>query len=210
MTRKALLVLTVALGATCASTRVLADDPLGFYIGAGFGEANVRESKEILGDTGYDYSFSHSHAAWKLTAGIRPLALLGAEIDYIDFGDPGTGPVGGFGGLSQVDAKAAALFAVGYLPIPLPFLDVYGKLGVARLRDKATEYPPTPSCPTAEPACTVVDVQPFAVNDWSTNVAFGLGVQGKLGSLAIRAEYERIAANAGNPDLLSLGVTWTF
>jgi hypothetical protein len=48
------------------------------------------------------------------------------------------------------------------------------------------------------------------VNDWSTNVAFGLGVQGKLGSLAIRAEYERIAANAGNPDLLSLGVTWTF
>jgi opacity protein-like surface antigen len=210
MTRKALLILTVALGAVSASTRVLADDPLGFYVGAGFGEAHVRESKEILGDTGYDYSFSASHAAWKLTAGIRPLALLGAEVDYLDFGNPSTGPVGGFGGLSQVDAKAGALFAVGYLPIPLPFLDVYGKLGVARLRDKATEYPPTPACPTAQPECPVIGVHPFNVTDWSTDVAFGLGVQGKWKSLAIRAEYERIAANAGNPDLLSVGVTWTF
>jgi hypothetical protein len=198
------------IGAFSASARALAADPLGFYVGAGFGEANVRDSKEILGDTGYDYSFSASHAGWKLTAGIRPLALLGAEVEYLDFGNPSTGAIGGFGGLSQVDAKAGALFAVGYLPIPLPFLDVYGKLGVARLRNKATEDPPTPACPAAYPACTVVDVKPFDVTDWSTHVALGVGVQGKLGSLAIRAEYERIAASAGNPDLLSVGVTWTF
>jgi hypothetical protein len=210
MTAKALVIMSIALGAIGTSTRVFADDPLGFYVGAGFGEANVRDSKEIIGDTGYDYSFSASHTGWKLTAGIRPLALLGAEVEYIDFGNPSTGTVGGFGGLSRVDAKAGALFAVGYLPIPVPFLDVYGKLGMARLRAKATEDPPTPACPVAYPACTVVDVQPFNVTDWSTNVAFGLGVQGKWGALAVRAEYERIAANAGNPDLVSLGVTWTF
>jgi hypothetical protein len=31
-----------------------------------------------------------------------------------------------------------------------------------------------------------------------------------MGALAIRAEYVRISANGVNPDILSLGVTWTF
>jgi hypothetical protein len=34
-------------------------------------------------------------------------------------------------------------------------------------------------------------------------------VQGKIGHLAIRAEYKRINASGGDPDIFSLGVTWT-
>jgi hypothetical protein len=50
----------------------------------------------------------------------------------------------------------------------------------------------------------------FNISNSSTNFAYGAGVQGKIGSLAIRAEYERISASGGNPDIVSLGVTSAF
>jgi hypothetical protein len=40
--------------------------------------------------------------------------------------------------------------------------------------------------------------------------AYGAGVQAKLSSFGVRLEYERISVSGGDPDLLSLGVTWTF
>jgi hypothetical protein len=48
------------------------------------------------------------------------------------------------------------------------------------------------------------------VSNWSTNFAYGAGVQGKIGFLAVRAEYERLSASGENPNVASLGVTWTF
>jgi hypothetical protein len=50
----------------------------------------------------------------------------------------------------------------------------------------------------------------LTLSDWTTNVAFGVGVQGKFGPLAIRAEYERLGGSGDSPDLLSFGATWTF
>ncbi|MGA2189579.1 MAG: outer membrane beta-barrel protein [Steroidobacteraceae bacterium] len=198
----------LAVGATCASTQVLADDLLGFYVGAAIGESHVRTSEEILGDTDYDYEFDRQHSAWKVTAGIRPISPLGVELEYIDFGNPSAGNASlGFGGLTQADAKALALFGLGYLPLPLPFLDVYGKLGIARLHTTTSEIAPVPICPAGDVPCGPAT---FNISDWSTNVAYGAGVQGKFGSLAIRAEYERISASGGNPDLFSLGATWSF
>jgi photosystem II stability/assembly factor-like uncharacterized protein len=38
----------------------------------------------------------------------------------------------------------------------------------------------------------------------------GAGVQYKLGSWAVRAEYERFNAHGAHPSLLSLGIAWTF
>jgi hypothetical protein len=201
-------ILLLALSATCASTRVFADDAGGFYLGAAIGESHVRSSKEILGDTDFVYPFDEHHSAWKVTAGIRPIPPLGVELEYIDFGNPSAASeIGGFGGISQVDAKALALFAVGYVPLPAPFLDLYGKLGIARLHTTVTEVPPVPDCPGGASSCAAT---PFNISGSNTNVAYGAGLQGKFGSLAIRAEYERIAASGGNPDLVSLGVTWTF
>jgi hypothetical protein len=84
-------ILLLAFGTTCVSTWVLADDLLGFYVGAAIGESHVRTAKEILGDTDYDYEFDQQHSAWKVTAGIRPISPLGVELEYIDFGNPSAG-----------------------------------------------------------------------------------------------------------------------
>jgi opacity protein-like surface antigen len=201
-------ILLLVLGATGASNRVLADDLLGFYVGAAIGESHVRTAKEIVGDTGYDYHFDGQHSAWKATAGIRPISPLGVELEYIDFGNPSAGlSSSGLGGLSKADQKAVTLFGLGYLPLPLPFLDVYGKQGIARLHTTTTEISPIPFCPVGFTSCSPTT---FNISDSSTNFAYGAGVQGKVGSLAIRAEYERISASGGNPDIFSLGVTWTF
>jgi opacity protein-like surface antigen len=200
--------LLLAFGATCASNRVLADDLLDFYVGAAVGESHVRTAKDIVGDTGYDYQFDKQHSAWKVTAGIRPISPLGVELEYIDFGNPSAGlPNTGLGGLSKADQKAVTLFGLGYLPLPVPFLDVYGKLGIARLHTTITEVSPIPFCPAGSTSCSPTI---FNMSDSSTNFAYGAGVQGKIESLAIRAEYERISSSGGNPDIFSLGVTWTF
>jgi opacity protein-like surface antigen len=208
MKRTSFGILLLAFGAACASTRVLADDLLGFYVGAAVGESHVRTAKEILGDTNYDYEFDGQHSAWKVTAGIRPISPLGVELEYIDLGNPSAGLTDAdFGGLSKADQKAVTLFGLGYLPLPVPFLDVYGKLGIARLHTATTEVSPIPFCPAGFTSCRPTA---FNISDSSTNFAYGAGVQSKIGSLAIRAEYERISASGGNPDLISLGVTWTF
>jgi hypothetical protein len=201
-------ILLIVCGAACASAPVLADNAAGFYLGAAIGESHVRSTQAINGDTDYVSNFDEHHSAWKVTAGVRPISPLGVELEYIDFGNPSSAAANnGFGGISQSSATAWTLFGLGYLPLPVPFLDVYGKLGVAHLRTTGTEVPPVPDCPAGATAC---GAPPFAISDSTTNVAYGGGVQGKLGSLAIRAEYERIAASGGNPDLFSLGVTWTF
>jgi opacity protein-like surface antigen len=208
MKRTSFGILLLAFGAACASTRVLADDLLGFYVGAAVGESHVRTAKEILGDTDYGYEFDEQHSAWKVTAGIRPISPLGVELQYIDFGNPSAGLADAvFGGLSKADQKAVTLFGLGYLPLPVPFLDVYGKLGIARLHTTTTEVSPIPFCPAGFTSCRATA---FNISDSSTNLAYGAGVQSKIGSLAIRAEYERISASGGNPDLISLGATWTF
>lgn len=204
------IVLT-ALCATCASGRVLADDPLGFYLGGAVGESHVRSNKSIVGDTDYEYDFDARHAAWKIAAGIRPISPLGLELEYIHFGNPSAPVRSGFGGLSAANQRAVALFGVAYLPNPVPFLDVYGKLGVARLRTTSTETPPAPLCPVGVD-CFFGPLGPpsFDIADSTTNFAFGAGVQYRISGLAVRGEYERLTGSGFGPDLLSVGVTWTF
>jgi opacity protein-like surface antigen len=210
MQRASLSIVLVIIGATCAFTRAVADEALGLYVGAGFGESHLRTEKYILGDTDYDYLLEGHHSAWYAAAGIRPFQPLGLELQYIDFGNLNAGlrvPIGQ-GGLTGIAAKAGTLSALGYLPLPVPFLDVYTRLGVARLHTTTTEVGPTPYlCPEFEGGCSA----PVSdISDWSTNLAYGAGVQGKIGPLAIRAEYERIAASAESPIIASLGVMWTF
>jgi opacity protein-like surface antigen len=211
MERASISILLVIFGATCAFTRAVAGDVLGFYVGAAFGESHLRTEKEILGDTDYDYLLEGHHSAWYVAAGIRPIQPLGVELQYIDFGKLNAGlraPIGQ-GGLTGIDAKAGTLSALGYLPLPVPFLDVYGRLGVARLHTTTTEVGPAPYlCPAIEGNSCLAPVSD--ISDWSTNLAYGAGVQGKIGSLAIRAEYERISSSGENPSIASLGVTWTF
>ncbi len=140
MKRISAAVLCIVAAATClASTVACADNLLGFYAGVGMGESTVRSDDGYgYGGSGYDYYHYHDddhHFGWKAIAGIRPLPIVGAEVEYIDFGHPGSddyyydryhyyGP--------DSHPRAIAAFAVGHIPLPLPFLDVYAKAGAAR------------------------------------------------------------------------------
>lgn len=207
----ALLLITIVGFGT--SRIAIADSAWDIYLGAGAGESHVRTGTEVIDPLGNyegpDYKFDAHHSAWKGIAGIRPISPLGIELEYIDFGNPSTGvTLTGPGALLAAEAKAVTVFGLGYLPLPVPFLDFYGKLGLARLRTTLTAISPAAFCPVgAGPPCGAMI---YKQSEWSTNLAYGAGVQGRMGKLAVRVEYERISAGDRTPDIVSLGATWAF
>jgi Outer membrane protein beta-barrel domain len=195
------LVVVTATGACAMSTVALAENPAGFYIGAGLGYSTVRSDDPPYGLPGYydDYQF-----AWKGIVGVRPISFIGAEFEYIDFGQPDTHHGHYDANYYGYDShpRASTLFAVGYLP--LPFLDIFGKAGVARLETDVTTTV-TPPCPVG--LCTPYIERHNETND---KFAYGVGVQSKVWGVAFRAEYERISSSYGDPDALTVSATWTF
>ena len=79
------LAAVLAIAACGASGAAFADNPIGFYVGAGAGESQIRSDDSYYGYPGYynDYQF-----AWQGLVGIRPIRMLGLEATYIDFGQP--------------------------------------------------------------------------------------------------------------------------
>jgi hypothetical protein len=193
------------VGACGASTAALADNLLGFYVGAGAGYSTIRSDDSAYGLPGY---YNDHQTAWKVIAGIRPLPILGAEYEYIDFGQPGNHNGyydTNYYGL-DTHPRASALFAVGYLPLPIPLIDVYGKAGVARLQMDVTTF--VPSCSTP-PNCSSPPTY-FRQSQTDNRFAYGVGVQSKYWGVSFRAEYERISSQYGDPDALTVSATWTF
>jgi hypothetical protein len=195
----------VLIGSIFAHRVCAAGDPLGLYVGGALGESSVRVDESVFGGPpGFD---AHRNA-WKLLVGLRPISLLGAELDYLDFGRARfVGPVSSLGTALRGDAhpKATALFGIIYAPIPVPLLDVYAKAGVARLQ---TDLNASTYC--AVSPCVATVVAPLALNRTDTRLAYGAGVQFKFAAFAGRFEYERINASTGDPDVASFGITWSF
>ncbi|MGH8252502.1 MAG: outer membrane beta-barrel protein [Steroidobacteraceae bacterium] len=168
--------LAAALALGCATTPAFAVDR-GLYVGAALGqtESGVRDS---------NFNFKDRDQGYKLIAGIRMLGVLGVELNYVDFG---TSNVGG----ARAKTKAADGFAMVFLPIPL--VDVYGKLGYVSWKTDA-------SAPTLASFRTT-----------GSDLAYGAGVQLHFGSWSGRLEYEAFdAKEAARPTMLSLGATYTF
>jgi opacity protein-like surface antigen len=182
-----------------------ADDLLGLYFGAGYGQAHLRaEPGQIIPQsTGSLSGFDMTHSAFKAIAGIRPLPFVGAEISYMDFGRVSSltgeavpGVPGAVVSSEQVSQKGETAFALLYLPVPI--VDVYLKGGLSRI---TTEFGVTG---------TGVGSGAFSADHDSTDTAFayGAGLQWKLGQWAVRGEYERFSAAGANPSLLSLSMTF--
>jgi hypothetical protein len=192
-----LFAFAVTLVAACATSE--AADLLGLYIGGAIGGSTVRVDQSL---TGTSNDVTERHTGWKAMVGIRPLSMVGAELEYLDFGNPSytSGPATGV-----VDSKAVALFGLLYAPIPLPVFDLYGKLGVARLQADVNGQFHGLFCPVGFPNCGTI-----AVNRHDTGVGYGAGVQFKFAAAAVRAEYERVNTSSSSPDMFSLGLTWTF
>jgi hypothetical protein len=182
-----------------------ADDPLGLYVGGALGQSDVRVDESVFGGPP---GFAAHRDGWKLLLGLRPISLLGAELDYIDFGHARfEGPPNVLGSALRADThpKATTLFGVIYAPIPVPRFDVYAKAGVARLQ---TSVNANTYC--AVSPCVVTAVAPLALNRTDARLAYGAGVQFRFAAFAGRLEYERISASTGDPDLTSFGITWSF
>lgn len=214
MNKLKLILCVVAVAAGTASTAAVASsplNPLGVYVGLGVGESTVRSDNNYYyngyngffgyyGDGAYDYAH---HFAWDANVGIRPISFLGAELEYLDFGHPGSDTnyyYNNFNYGPDSHPRAVAAFGVGYLPIPLPFLDVYGKAGVARLHTDVNGF--DGSCGTCGTS--------IEQSRWDTRFAYGVGVQTRFSALAVRAEYQRISSQFGDPDMFNVGVSWTF
>ena len=197
----------LAVGACGMSTAALADNPLGFYLGGGVGESTIRSDDAAYGYPGY---YNDHQFAWKGIIGIRPISLLGVEAEYIDFGQPGR-----HDGYYDADyygldshPRAAVLFGVGYLPFPIPYIDFFAKAGVARLRLDVNDYVNEECTDGTNGNCTTL-VGRHSQTD--TKFAYGAGVESKLPiGFTVRAEYERIASQFGDPDAFTVSAVWRF
>ncbi len=181
-------------------------DLLDLYIGGSLGEGQVNATS--ASEIPAPYRFSQNHFAFKLLAGIRPISLIGAEVEYVDFGRP-SGSLGG--APANVTMKGPAAFVVLYLPVPI--VDVFVKAGVARMQTTidGNEYEECPAYVSANgtgPICP--PSVPFRADRTDTSFAGGAGVQYKLGAFAVRGEYEEFTAAGEHPRLVSIGATWEF
>jgi opacity protein-like surface antigen len=180
--RKLLLASTLALVAGAAHAD---DDLLGLYAGAGIMRSKMEQT--------FNTDFDLSQTSWKIYAGFRPIGFpLGVDVDYVDLGSQNAGT---FYGPANASAKAFAAYAVGYLPIPVPNIDVYGKAGLARWQFDGS----------------LPDQGLFRISDNGTDFAWGVGGQVHfLERFAVRIEYEHFNVREANDvQLYSLGVSYT-
>jgi Outer membrane protein beta-barrel domain len=195
-----------------------AADPLGLYIGVAAGQANLGVDRVVLAANAANvavssapFSLSKHDTGWKLQLGLRPISLLGAEIEYVDFGSSSASFSGGsalnyLSYQANTRAKAGTAFGVLYAPIPFHLFDVYGKAGIARIQARTTAtgvFGCMANCPLFGNAS-------FHRDETTTRLAYSLGVQMKMDAFAVRGEYERISASTGDQALLSLGITLSF
>lgn len=206
----------LAAAVLCSPVLASAADLPGFYAGAAVGRAEVSENEfgfvTPLSPSGVPFGIKEHATGWRILIGLRPISLVGAELEYADLGRPSAvtplGNVRNLGILADAHPRATSLSGLLYAPLPVPLFDLYGRFGLSRLRTDVhagvvcTATPTNPGCPPTIPFGA------FAVHGTTTKFEYGAGTQLKLSALAVRVEYERI--NASKADLLSVGLTWAF
>lgn len=196
---------SVTLLAVLAHTSHAEDSIIGLHFGASVGQSNIRVDQRP-GDI--FLGLKENHSAWKVFAGIRPISLLGVEYAHQNLGRPSS-TLGAAGTSSAVEAtvkqEADSLFAVLYLPLPAPWLDVFAKGGQARVQTKLSGTLPGV-------ACVVAGCNTFSSKSTTTRSVMGLGVQLRIPAtdLSMRFEYERFSTGNGDPHLVTTGVLWAF
>jgi outer membrane protein with beta-barrel domain len=181
----------IVLAAAVVTGTARADDSFNglLYVGAGLSKNKI----DGITHTGVPFD-DLDQTSWKVLAGFRPIQPFAIEADYLDLGSHSSTIIGG--ATAHTDAKAFAGYAVGFLPIPVPFLDVFGKAGVARWKLNGSE-----GAPSAPPAGL------FAFSDQGTEFAWGAGAQAHIGNIGGRLEYERFRIpNTSDAQIYSLSV----
>lgn len=159
----------------------------GFYLGLASSDV---ESDYDLGPGAGD---ADDDRGFKGIVGFRPLDAFAIEANYVDFGDT-TVPLTITCVLTpcpteaQIDSQAISVSAVGLLALPL--VDLFARVGYA-----SWEY----------------ELSPFTTEERDgSDPTYGAGAQVRLGSFALRFEYERFDFEDNSADLVSIGFTYTF
>jgi hypothetical protein len=160
----------------------------GFYLG--LASSDISSDYELgpaaIGDADDDRGF-------KGIVGFRPLDAFAIEANYVDFGETSV-PLGiacittPCPNEATIDSQAISVSAVGMFALPL--VDRFARVGYARWES---------------------DLAPFATEERSgSDPTYGAGAQVRLGSFALRLEYERFEFDDDSADLVSIGFTYTF
>lgn len=122
---------------------------------------------------------------FKFLAGLRPLDWFAVEASYVNFGEAEDGILA---------AETDGISAFGVFFVPVGPVDLFAKAGLISF-DSTVE----------------VDGLGTLLAEDGTDLAYGVGVQFRLLSLGIRAEYEKFDIDdVEDANMLSIGVTYTF
>jgi Outer membrane protein beta-barrel domain len=122
---------------------------------------------------------------FKFLAGLRPLDWFAVEASYVNFGEVEQG-------ILATETDGISAFGVFFAPVGP--VDLFAKAGLISFD-------------------TNIDVDGLGTvyQEDGTDLAYGVGVQLRLLSLGIRAEYERFDIDdTDDANMLSIGVTYTF
>ena len=162
----------------------------GIYIGGSL----ATPSSDL--DWSTDHGPEDEGIGFKAIVGARPLDWLAIEANYVDLGETSVpllaGVCPGFPCPDEetFDAQALSVSVLGMLALPL--VDLYARLGTTRWE-------------------TQRQVRFGAEQEREgSDATYGVGVQGRIGSFALRVEYERFDFDRDDVDTLSLGFTYTF
>lgn len=147
------------------------------------GAAIGQASVELDNALATDDDFDGDDLGYKLIVGIRPLDWLGFEASYVDFGEADDTVAG-----VRLESEGHGItgFAVGFLS--LGPVDAFAKAGVVSWDSEIGSFD----------------------ND-GTDLAYGVGVQFRLLSLGVRAEYEVFDIDdLDDANMISVGLTYTF
>src|SRR5215469_18657661 len=190
---KLVLLMVLTLGATVAQA-----DNGSFYFGGGITVNKVQDI--VVQGTAFP---DLDKGSWKVFAGFRPISAFAVEADYLDLGsatvEGGCIMLGSAEccmeacqGLYQSHAQVVAAYALGFLPIPVPFLDFYGKAGFARSRLNTK-------------------LHGSGTSSHGTEFAWGVGVQAHISMFGARLEYEQFnIPNTSGARVASLSVFLNF
>jgi hypothetical protein len=172
-----------------ASTAALAADN-GLYIGGAISQAKTDVD---TGAGASNFKFDGDDTKYKVIVGVRPLDWLAVEVNYVDFGS-----VEGTSGpplnlpreysLKGIDAFVVGLWEIGVV-------DFFVKAGAVRFDQELR----------------INNVEQQLEDDTGFEPAFGGGIQAHIGSLSVRAEFEKFEiSDVSETDLITLAFTWTF
>ena len=178
------LLLSASLAAPGAA--LAADN--GFYLG--LASSDVSSDYDLGPFTAGDVD---DDRGLKAIVGFRPLDSFAIEANYVDMGESRVPlsiacTVPPCPTEATIDSQALSVSAVGLLALPL--VDLYARVGYSKWE---------------------TELSPFAAQKLDGNdPTYGAGAQVRVGSFALRLEYERFDFDDDSSDLVSIGFTYTF